>query len=374
MEYSEIVFDYDKRGNVIKKSNGSEISSFSYNVANRIASATNSKGVTAKYTYNGLGFRVSKISENNSFDYILDQTMMYNNLLEAESKAETKDYVWCGDTLISESGELVHTDYIGTPIRIGDNTFSYDEFGVPVFGEGNVGFTGYMQDEVSGMHFAQAREYMPEMGRFAGRDVLKGNVERPYLLNDYEYCHNNPITFVDNDGMSEKKIEKYLHAGGYGAVSSTTEKYALNKIESQITSGAFRKKVIANSRYSRVTKHVVKNNMAIDNVANKKIVGSKIVGGTLGVGIDVAQGYAQDRAAGIASSKIASNAGVNAGYALVGIGVSSVATPALASGLVTIGVASGPAGWIALAVVGAAWGLWRAFSSDTVKNCLNSLD
>lgn len=82
----------------------------------------------------------------------------------------------------------------------------------------------------------------------------------------------------------------------------------------------------------------------------------------------------EDKAADRSSSKILSNAGVNAGYALAGLGVSAVATPFVASGLVALGVAAGPAGWAALAIVGVAWGAWTVFSSDTVKHWINSLD
>ena len=46
----------------------------------------------------------------------------------------------------------------------------------------------------------QAREYMPEYGRFAAQDRDKGRLEFTYTLNPYVYCWDNPETFVDLDG------------------------------------------------------------------------------------------------------------------------------------------------------------------------------
>jgi len=75
-------------------------------------------------------------------------------------------------------------------------------------------FTGYMEDEVSGLYFAQAREYDPASGRFAGKDWVKGFADRPYTLNEYGYCWNSPKKYVDKDG----RIPTVLIGAGVGFV------------------------------------------------------------------------------------------------------------------------------------------------------------
>ncbi len=35
------------------------------------------------------------------------------------------------------------------------------------------GYTGYRYDNVAGTYFAQAREYVPRIGRFVGEDKVK---------------------------------------------------------------------------------------------------------------------------------------------------------------------------------------------------------
>ena len=45
------------------------------------------------------------------------------------------------------------------------------------------GYTGYRYDNVADTYFAQAREYVPRVGRFAGEDWIKGSIEQPFSLN-----------------------------------------------------------------------------------------------------------------------------------------------------------------------------------------------
>ena len=84
------IFQHDKRGNVIHKRTGSaqhRVSvDYTYGANNRLIQAVKNadgESLTARYAYNGLGMRVSRATDTGSVDYILDQTQMYNNLLES---------------------------------------------------------------------------------------------------------------------------------------------------------------------------------------------------------------------------------------------------------------------------------------------------
>lgn len=70
------------------------------------------------------------------------------------------------------------------------------------------GFTGYRHDEVSGIYFAQVREYQSKDGRFTAEDVVKGNGEVPETLNHYSYCWNNPLFYIDNNGLYPEETEQ----------------------------------------------------------------------------------------------------------------------------------------------------------------------
>ncbi len=61
-------------------------------------------------------------------------------------------------------------------------------------------FTGYQEDELSGLKFAQARFYDANTGRFQSEDNVKGFIDNPFTLNHYGYCWGNPVGLVDRDG------------------------------------------------------------------------------------------------------------------------------------------------------------------------------
>ncbi|MEN8907228.1 MAG: RHS repeat-associated core domain-containing protein, partial [Clostridiales bacterium] len=49
--------------------------------------------------------------------------------------------------------------------------------------------------------YAQARYYLPEIGRFISEDNYKGIQYEPRTLNYYIYCLNNPINLIDPSGF-----------------------------------------------------------------------------------------------------------------------------------------------------------------------------
>ena len=90
-------------------------------------------------------------------------------------------------------------------IQEGEEVLGYDEFGVSLSNDKNTsqpfGFTGYQFDTITGTHFAQAREYQPMVGRFISEDLVRGFADTPQSLNAYVYCWNQPMDFIDLDGL-----------------------------------------------------------------------------------------------------------------------------------------------------------------------------
>ena len=110
-------------------------------------------------------------------------------------------------------------DELGSTIRLleqgGESqaVYGYDEFGEDAYNtQGRLqpfGYTGYRYDNVADTYFAQAREYMPGVGRSAGEDWIKGEIEQPFSLNQYGYCFGNPIGLVDRDGKTPEMASNY---------------------------------------------------------------------------------------------------------------------------------------------------------------------
>ena len=423
------IFEYDKRGNAIHKrteavSNTVSVS-YTYGANNRLIQAvknTDGKSLTARYAYNGLGMRVSRTTDAGSIDYILDQTKMYNNLLESiqvdapdsiGNPSKSEDFIWLDNELIMTGETPILAGRLGTPERLLGNTESasmYDEFGMPevvkipeatklpeVSGELPLGFTGYMRDDISDTLFAQAREYMPEIGRFMGRDILKGRVEQARSLNEYAYCHNDPVGFVDLNGMEEEPKQNlsdftrdYLLNQSIGKGVETVEIESEYAIRQKLLYNNYQKEYRSAKDLAQIIRKETNNPCAKNgtlgqitrryNNANKALIHDKSVdtgqiqelsaknlkragirGGILGGTLDVCIGAGQDYFAGASRSKLASNAKVNFIFG------------AAEGAIVGLAFAANPVIGIA-AIIGV--GLYEYYYSDRdkIKKRRNSLD
>jgi len=65
------------------------------------------------------------------------------------------------------------------------------------------GFTGYENDNESGLSFAQARMYKTSLGRFSGSDPLlsSGRPSGPQSWNRYAFSLNQPTILTDATGL-----------------------------------------------------------------------------------------------------------------------------------------------------------------------------
>jgi RHS repeat-associated protein len=69
--------------------------------------------------------------------------------------------------------------------------------------------TGKFFDPATGLYYLGARWYHPALGRFIAESPLA-----PFGEEEYVYCHNNPVNFVDLDGE-----HPLLVAAGVGALA-----------------------------------------------------------------------------------------------------------------------------------------------------------
>ena len=153
-------------------------------------------------------------------EYLLDITRPYHNLLQKNEKfrniEHSQSFIWDYNTAFMEDKDKTYTylqDELGSSIRLlelgeteetNQMVYGYDEFVVDTYKtQGKIqpfGYTGYMHDKVADTYFAQAREYMPSVGRFGGEDWIKGSIDKPFSLNQYGYCFGNPMNWVDRNG------------------------------------------------------------------------------------------------------------------------------------------------------------------------------
>jgi RHS repeat-associated protein len=66
------------------------------------------------------------------------------------------------------------------------------------------GYTGLGYDYSSGLTYARARYYQPEIGRFISEDTYKGGIWNPQSQNLYTYVLNNPLIYTDPSGHASQ--------------------------------------------------------------------------------------------------------------------------------------------------------------------------
>ena len=226
-------FTYDKRGNLTGEyQEDALLHGYHFNRMNRLEKAWNHQGEEAQYFYNALGQRTGRTANEGREDYLLDLTKPYHNLLELQKGKQTQIFFWDFNAAVMEDEkrnlQYYLQDELGSPLRVlyrngYGEAYGYDEFGTELYESDSIkeektrkkygkqgenqpfGYTGYRYDNISGSYFAQAREYMPEVGRFISEDIIHGKCFTPKTLNRYEYCLGNPIIFIDSNGKEEER-------------------------------------------------------------------------------------------------------------------------------------------------------------------------
>jgi len=227
-------YDYDKRGNQTKEFvDGLLQKTFTFDATNMLAKVTDATKGELENQYNGLGFRVASTRPEEKIEYLCDLSRDYYNLLERTVNGETESFIYDNNVIsMSKSGSNYYylQDELGSPMYmtgtdgVAVSSYAFDDFGRnidPRTGKqrkheyttnGNViqpfAFTGYQEDEVSGLKFAQARFYNASTGRFQSEDNVKGFITAPFTLNHYGYCFSNPIGIADNNGNWPEWVNK----------------------------------------------------------------------------------------------------------------------------------------------------------------------
>jgi RHS repeat-associated protein len=200
-----IYFDHDVHGNLVGR-------------AFVDGSGQGSGADIPDYTYTHDGQRVVKS--------VGGQRTVYHYDLAGQLIAETdgdgnliKAYVWLhGQPLaqVSAGGAVYyyHNDHLGTPQRMTDASgtvvwaVDYLPFGQADVTVGtvvnNLRFAGQYYDAETGLHYNYHRYYDPKLGRYLRADPigLAGGI------NLYAYVQNNPVNFIDPDGLMAQKLIK----------------------------------------------------------------------------------------------------------------------------------------------------------------------
>jgi len=205
-------------GNItsIPPANGGAAATFGYNVANRLSSVTGTSPAISSIVYDGFGQRYSKQdSGSNPTTYFYDQG---GNLIEENINGAVTDYVYLNGMPIgvfvpgsnpptTSILYYVHADRQGVPQLVTNSaqlpvwSTTYQPYGTtPTIVSSivqNLRFPGQHFDMETGFHYNNARDYMPNLGRYLEADPigLQGGI------NTFLYANGNPGSFTDKPGL-----------------------------------------------------------------------------------------------------------------------------------------------------------------------------
>jgi RHS repeat-associated protein len=221
-QYSAVgdkTFAYDADGNLVMDISSGETTTYGYDQENRLVSVARG-GKTWTYTYDALGNRASMAEDGVVTSYLIDPAGLgdvvgeYNaaggliagyvhgiGLAGCVGSGGTVDY-YTFDAMGNVS-ELTGADGIRR------NAYAYTPFGATILAEKSVanpfayaGQVGIMADP-NGLNHMRARHYAADAGRFIQPDPL-GLLGGPNL---YSYADNNPVSFLDPQGMAPVPVE-----------------------------------------------------------------------------------------------------------------------------------------------------------------------
>ena len=225
----EATFDYDANGNMIQKTVDSVVTSYVYNIEDRLTQIWNGEvgtgSLTAEYYYDPFGRRLWKeVSGVRTYFHYADEGLV----AEIDSAGtETKTYgykpgsTWTTDPLFMKVGSeyyFYHNDHLGTPQKITavNGTIvwdaKYSSFGEATIEvatvENNLRFPGQYYDSESGLHYNYYRFYEPKLGRYLRTDPIGVAAG----CNLFLYTWNNPANLVDSFGLISETSKAVIKA------------------------------------------------------------------------------------------------------------------------------------------------------------------
>lgn len=207
------LFRHDGNGNMVQLPNRT----CTFDALGRLTCVKQSSGDEIRHRYDMTGNRVWTTT---AIGGVTRRTLTLGGLYEEDDDGAVRRYIRAGHNVIVRedasgrvylhANDLGHitliTDAAGDPVgrRI------YHPFGEPAFLTGvddPHGFGGHLLDEISGLYFAGARSYAPDIGRFISPDPMllarpEVGIPNPQLHNLYAYCGNNPMVYADPHGLS----------------------------------------------------------------------------------------------------------------------------------------------------------------------------
>jgi RHS repeat-associated protein len=258
VESANTVVDYDTLGNLTQKAKTeggqTHTTNYIYDARNQLKQVQMGGSTIGAFLYDANGLRVHKsetlTDANTQIASTTQQRYHYQGLNVIGSFDENNNsqyrYYHDGNQILARINESAfttinvennavqtyHQDALGSTAVISNRDgsltarYQYDAFGnvQTETGESETNdftYTGHERDQASGLIYAKARYYDPQLGLFLSRDPFEGYDNTPLSLHRYLYAYQNPMKYVDPDGRNP--IEDFV-----GDLKSAAVDYAVD--------------------------------------------------------------------------------------------------------------------------------------------------
>ena len=186
-------YGYDANGNQTARTKAGVTTTFHYSVRNRLTEVREASTLVGSYLYDHQGLRVAKRSgTGQTIRYVYDDQSV---LLQTDLTGSTiTKYDYGADRLLSLDNVTAGRQYylfdaLGSVVDLTDAAgaiqirYVYDAWGNHRRTAGTspnpFGFTGHELDDETGLYYAKARYYDPELGIFLTQDPFEGSTRHP---------------------------------------------------------------------------------------------------------------------------------------------------------------------------------------------------
>jgi len=212
-------YGYDARGNRTSLESdftpNLEAWAYTYDVWNRLTSATDEYNATVTYTYNGDDQLYERTENGFTTRYYWDDSNIIGEaFVNGANVSPIASYIYgygLLERIASSSNRALylmngHQDVVGMVGPYGGflNQYDYDIWGKQLGWFQSIpnpfGYSSEYLDSTTNLLFLGSRWYDANTARFLQEDTFEGELKNPLSLNLYTYAHNDPIAYSDPSG------------------------------------------------------------------------------------------------------------------------------------------------------------------------------